>query len=166
MQSLTPPDSHHLSGAQGWLGLGNYLEANAELEQISPKMRVHPDVLEIRWEIYAKKKRWQACVDIGNTIMTVDPYRSSGWIRHSFALHELKRTDEAYTHLASVVDDFPDDWHIPYNLACYCSQLGRIDEAKEWFKKAVAIDDKTVPRDGIDDPDLKPMWDSMSGTLT
>lgn len=163
---MTPPDSHHLSGAQGWLGLGNYLEANAGLEQISPKMRAHPDVLEIRWEIYAKKKRWQACVDIGNTIMTVDPYRSSGWIRHSFALHELKRTDEAYTHLASVVDDFPDDWHIPYNLACYCPQLGRIDEAKEWFKKAVAIDDKTVPRDGIDDPDLKPMWDSMSGTLT
>jgi tetratricopeptide (TPR) repeat protein len=162
VKPLSPPDSHHLSAAQGWLELGNQLEANEELENITPRLRAHPDVLEIRWEIYAKEKRWEACVDIGNAIMTAAPDRAFGWIHHSFALHELKRTQEAYVHLATVADDFPDNWHVPYNLACYCAQLGQIDEAKDWFKKAIAIDDKIVPKEGIDDPDLKPMWDSMS----
>lgn len=165
VQPLTPPDSHHLSTAQGWLELGNHLEANAELEEISPAMRVHPNVLEIRWEIYAKENRWEACVDIARAVMRTDPHRSFGWLHHSYALHVLKRTEPAYTHLLTVADKFPDDWHVPYNLACYCSQLGRIDEALEWFKKAVTIDGKVVSREGIDDPDLKPMWDSMSGKL-
>lgn len=39
VQSLTPLDSHHLEAAQGWLELGNHLEANEELEKISPAMR-------------------------------------------------------------------------------------------------------------------------------
>ena len=54
---------------------------------------------------------------------------------------------------------------IPYNLACYCSVLGRFDEAEHWFKKAILIDDKTVQMAGIDDPDSKPLWDSMSTTI-
>lgn len=29
----------------------------------------------------------------------------------------------------------------------------------------MAIDDKTVQREANDDPDLQPLWDSMSGTL-
>jgi tetratricopeptide (TPR) repeat protein len=61
----------------------------------------------------------------------------------------------------AVADDYPDDWHIPYNLACYCSRLGQFDDAKEWFKKAILLDEKTVQKKGIDDPDLKPMWDSF-----
>jgi hypothetical protein len=31
--SLRPPDKHHLSAAQGRLGLGNWQEANEELEE-------------------------------------------------------------------------------------------------------------------------------------
>lgn len=38
-----------------------------------PEVRVHPDVPEVRWQIYAKEKKWEACVDIGNAIMTADP---------------------------------------------------------------------------------------------
>ena len=76
----------------------------------------------------------------------------------------LKRTREAYTNLACVAEKFPGNWSIPYNLACYCSQLGRLQEAQDWFKKAVVIDDKIVPKTAINDPDLKPLWDSMSTT--
>jgi hypothetical protein len=32
------------------------MEANEELENISREMRVRPEVLEIRWEIFAKEK--------------------------------------------------------------------------------------------------------------
>lgn len=56
-------------------------------------------------------------------------------------------------------------WVIPYNLACHSAQLSRLDDSKAWFQKAMALDEETVKREGIDDPDLKPLWDSMSGTL-
>lgn len=93
------------------------------------------------------------------------PERSSGWIFRSFALHELKRTQEAFDLLLPISERFPKVWTIPYNLACYCAQLGRLEDCKEWFKKAMAFDEHTVKQKAIDDPDLKPLWDSMSGTI-
>jgi hypothetical protein len=75
IKRLEPPDSIHLNASIGWLGLGNHLEANEELEQITPQMRVHPDVLEVRWQICAKEKKWEACVDIaasGTEFMVIE----------------------------------------------------------------------------------------------
>ncbi len=135
MKPLPAPDSHHLRAAEGWLGLGNHLEANEELERITPQLRVHPDVLEIRWYIYAKETKWDACVDIAGAIIKLDPNRSDAWIHRSFALHELKRTQEAFDQLLPVADRFPKVWTIPYNLACYCAQLGRLDECQTWFNR-------------------------------
>jgi len=56
---LQPPDSIHLEAALGWLELGNYPESNEELEKITASLRSHPDVLEVRWQIYAKFKKWE-----------------------------------------------------------------------------------------------------------
>jgi hypothetical protein len=45
VKPLDLPDIHHLRAAQGWLELGNHLEANEELEKIAPALRAHPSVL-------------------------------------------------------------------------------------------------------------------------
>lgn len=165
IKPLKHPDSHHLEAARGWLELGLPLEANEELEQITPERRVHPDVLEVRWKIYAREKKWEACVDIATAIIELEPGEALGWIDRSFALHELKRTQEAFDNLRPVAEQFPEAWIIPYNLACYCAQLHRLEEAQEWFRRAMAINETEVKKMGIDDPDLKPLWDSMSGTI-
>jgi hypothetical protein len=44
---------HHLNAALGWLELGDHVEAYAELENITPALRSHPAVLELRWQISA-----------------------------------------------------------------------------------------------------------------
>jgi hypothetical protein len=44
-------NQRHLAAAQGWLGLGDWLEANEELEQIAPDIRTHPAVLSLRYEV-------------------------------------------------------------------------------------------------------------------
>jgi hypothetical protein len=44
-------------------------------------------------------------------------------------------------------------------------RLGRMEECQTWFKTAMALDERTVKREAIDDPDLKPLWDSVSGTM-
>jgi tetratricopeptide (TPR) repeat protein len=165
MENLKHPDDLHLEAAQGWLELGNHIEANEELEKISPEMRVHPDVLNLRWHVYSKAQKWEACVDIASALIELAPECSLGWIHRSFSLHNLKRTQEAFDNLLPVANEFPRVWTIPYNLACYCTQLGRLDETENWLKKAMAIDEHTVKREALDDPDLKPFWDSMSGTI-
>jgi predicted Zn-dependent protease len=138
MTELSLADKRHLEAAQGWIGLGDHVEADVELENIAPRLRGHPDVLEVRWHIYAHAKKWDACADIAAAIITLDPDRPDAWIHRSFALHELKRTQEAFDQLLPVADRFPKLWTIPYNLACYCAQLLRLDECQGWFKKGTA----------------------------
>jgi tetratricopeptide (TPR) repeat protein len=153
-----------LLAAQGWLELGNHIEANTELEQVSPELRVYPDVLELRWRIYCKAQEWPSCLDIAEALIKLAPNRPEGWVDRSFTLHVLRRTQEAFDQLLPVADRFSEVWTIPYNLACYCAQLGRLEECKEWFKKAMAVNEHTVKSAAVDDPDLQPVWDSMSGT--
>jgi tetratricopeptide (TPR) repeat protein len=165
MQPFEPPDSFHFKAAQGWLELGNHLEANEELEQIGPELRGHPDVLQLRWQVYSRAKKWEACLEIANAIIKLAPQHAEGWIQLSCALHGLKRTQDAFDNLMTLVEKFPDVWRIPYNLSCYCAQLGRFPECETWFKKAMALDQKSVQTVALDDPDLQPLWGSKSGTF-
>ncbi len=64
MRALQPPDRIHLQAAQGWLGLGDHVEAHEELEEIAPELRAHPAVLKLQWEIYAAAKKWDAALFI------------------------------------------------------------------------------------------------------
>ena len=45
---LSAEDQRHLKAAEGWLVLGNHVEAHKELDGIEPAHRVHPDVLQLR----------------------------------------------------------------------------------------------------------------------
>ena len=63
MNKLSPQDKRHLEAAEGWCGLHSFLEANEELENISPQNRAHPKVLEVRWQIYASLEKWEMALD-------------------------------------------------------------------------------------------------------
>jgi hypothetical protein len=159
MSPLEPPDTIHLHAAQGWLGLGDHHQANEELDNIAPALRTHPHVLLVRWDIYAKEKKWETCVDIGEALVKSAHDLPEGWICRSFALHELKRTQEAADKLEAAADLFPSIWTIPYNLACYACQLGKLSEVREWLKDAFELGDpKVVKPMALDDPDLEPFW--------
>ena len=165
IKPLQPPDSMHLQAAEGWLGLGNQVEAFEELEQISPQLRVHPDVLELRWQIYAKEKKWDACVDIARAITKLTPSHPNGWIHLAFSLHELKRTKESKEVLLLVVDKFPEESVMRYNLACYECELGNLKESRAWLEKAFNLGDaKQLKLTALDDPDLEPLWKKIGET--
>jgi hypothetical protein len=57
----------------GWLGLGNHIEANAELVKITAELRAYPDVLGVRLAIYAQARKWDMCVDIAGTTIKPAP---------------------------------------------------------------------------------------------
>jgi predicted Zn-dependent protease len=95
MKALDLNDKRHLEAAQGWFELGNCVEANEELENITPENRTHPAVLEVRWQIYTKAKKWDAALDIASALIQLVPEHPLGWVHRSYCLHELKRTEEA-----------------------------------------------------------------------
>ena len=51
MNKLIPPDTHHLKAAEGWLELGNHLEADAELNKASSASVLIKTSLILRWQI-------------------------------------------------------------------------------------------------------------------
>ena len=78
---MQPPNSHHLEAAEGWLELGNHVAAFDELEEIEPKLRGHPEVMEVRWRIYEMADKWDYCIEIGNALVKMKPDDLSCWIR-------------------------------------------------------------------------------------
>ena len=96
---LDPPDNHHLHAAEGWLELGDHIEANEELKKIGLTGRFHPQVLLTRWEIYARARHWEFAHTIAQGMVALMPDEPVGWINRSYALHQLKRTREAWYSL-------------------------------------------------------------------
>jgi hypothetical protein len=119
------PDSFHLSAAEGWLELGDHVSANAELENITSELRGHPEVLDIRWKIYAKAGRWDACLDIGTAILKLVPDSEVGWVRIAQAHHGLKDYQSAFASLAPAVEKFPQSSIVKYDLASRCAGARR-----------------------------------------
>ena len=140
------------------MALGAFAEAAAELRKLTPAGHGHPDVLDLRWQLTAHQHRWDAALEVARLLIQRAPDRPSGWIHQSYALHELRRTHEAWDALRPMSARFPKDGTIPYNLACYACHLGDMGVAREWLLRAMKLRGRdTVLTMAADDADLKPL---------
>ncbi len=156
--SLEYPNQMFLDAAVGWVGLGNFEEAERELDRIDPALARHPDILEVRWEVLARRRRWEAALSVAELLVDQAPERCSGWLHRSYCLHELKRTLEAWNRLLPAFSRFRKEATVPYNLACYACQLGNLDQAHDWLEKAVAVSSRDEIRSlALRDNDLLPL---------
>ena len=162
MSALTHPDCVHLESAQGWYLLGNLKEANAALDLISPDQRIHPDVLEVRFSIYAKGNQWDACMDVATAMLEIAPERPSTWLNCSHTLYGMKHTQAAWETLNTVRHKWPRIPLISYNLACYSCVLGREEEALALLKEAVAKGGTEIKTMALSDPDLRPLQSRLA----
>ena len=166
MQPLGPPDSHFLSSAEGWLELGLRAEATAELDLISPPYQRHPDVLEMRWALHAHARQWDAALDAARELVLAAPDRASGWLHQAYALRRAMEGGlaQAREALKPAAKKFPKEPVIPFNLACYACQLGQLDEARGWVKRAMKVGGKeSIKLMALADEDLKPLWQEIAG---
>jgi predicted Zn-dependent protease len=158
MTDLNLTDLRHLEAAQGWLGLGNWGEARAELANIPTELQSHPDVLHVRWAIHAAAKEWESAAEVAEAFRLARPDSPFGFVHLAYALHEMKRTQEAQNVLLPVVDKFRDEFIIRYNLACYACQLGDGEGAWHWLEKSMALNNPDeVKQMALNDPDLEPL---------
>jgi predicted Zn-dependent protease len=164
VKPLDSPDIHHLRAAQGWFELGDDAEALLELENISPAEINHPMVLELRFEILAKKNEWDACRDIARMITQQLPDFAGGWLHLAYAARRATGGNEqaAFEILQPISEKFPEEPTMPYNLACYVCQRGNLSEARKWLGRALAIgDQKAIKLMALADVDLKPLWEEI-----
>ena len=160
MKSLEQADRVHLNAAEGWFGLGDLVSASDELEKITPAFRAHPAVLLMRCKIYQAAKKWGYLIEISQTLIEQLPKLAEAWIHRSYALHELNQTREAFDLLLPAAKKFPKLPVIPYNLACYACQLGKLEDAMKQIEQAIDLADKKsdIRLDALEDPDLEPLW--------
>ena len=143
--------------------LGDPQSALDELEFIDSMMQSHPDVLAVRCDSYAAAGKWPALVAMSWTLVLLVPDQPRGWIQRSVALHGLKRTRQAFDLLLPAAARFPENPTISYNLACYCAQLGYLEEARRWFHLACEVGNaRELALTAKDDPDLAPLAVNVS----
>jgi tetratricopeptide (TPR) repeat protein len=160
MKDLQREDAMHLRAAEGWLELGLMDEALAEVEQISESTQHHPLALILLWRVYSQAGKWRKCVEVADELVQREPGNSFGWIHRSYALHELKRTQEAASLLEPAIGLFSDEELIPYNLACYACQLGKLSEAKAFLEVAFKRGKRAeIKERALEDADLFPLRD-------
>ncbi len=160
-------DFHHLQAVEGWLALGNPLEALIELDRVSSSLHQHPEVLDARWQVSAALRDWDAALAVGNLMVQKVPDDPGSWISRSYALRRAKNggIHSAWEALAPAASKFPSVSIIPYNIACYAAQLGNLSEAWDWIHRAIEAegDIKKIKEMAMRDPDLQPLWERIKG---
>jgi Flp pilus assembly protein TadD len=162
MKPVEPPDSHHLSAAFGWLGLGDWREADKDLEKISPASRSHPAVLAVKYEVYARPGgKWDLADEVARELIQFQPDDAQYWIWHAYSTRRMPGggIPQATDILTRARRLFPDEPLITYNLGCYECQMGDLEAAWSWLEKTFAVgNSKVFKMMALEDHDLEPLW--------
>ena len=79
------------------------------------------------------------------------------WISLAYAQRGYIDLQTVEKNLLEAHNRFPKEATIPFNLACYACQLGRLDEAREKLAKAIRME-PTFKKAAFEDEDLKVIW--------
>ncbi|MSU34582.1 MAG: tetratricopeptide repeat protein [Pedosphaera sp.] len=165
MIKLSTPNSHLANAAEGWLLLGAPGDAQTELNQLSPDGRRHPRYLDLQWQVFAAGRQWDAAFSVAQQSIDLWGQFPGGWIQRAYAARRRTAGGLALAFECLIPADalFPKEPIIPYNLACYSAQLGKLDEAWLWFETAVK---RGRPEDlrtmALRDEDLRPLWPRLA----
>lgn len=151
----------HLEASRGYLGLGMHQDAWDELESLPPDLRVDVGVVELRIKIYQGLKRWEPARVLAESLAKRSPENPQWWILWAVSLRREKSVEAARDVLLEAAAVHPDVALIQYNLACYASVLGQLEEARNLLAAAFSMD-VMLKIAALDDPDLDPIFGRKS----
>ncbi len=137
MNSLSVRSEHFLRSADGWLDLGDFLEANAELDRIDVALHSHPKVLNLRWRVYRLGKKWELCFRAAQAWVFIEPTNPEAWLRLAESLSLLGADVEAHALLMEKMETFPRCWTLYFDAARYACRLGRLAQAQTLLEFAM-----------------------------
>jgi tetratricopeptide (TPR) repeat protein len=149
----------HLEAATGWLELGNYLEANAELDRLPPELRASSEVLLLRCCIYRKAERWEDLEIIADGAVSLYPRSERFYIHLGWARLKQGKIDECLGTVTTAAARFRNSAEVAYLCACHSAVAGMPKGAREWLLIALALDpsDRMKLR-ALGQPELESVW--------
>jgi predicted Zn-dependent protease len=138
MKPLPIAEQYHIEATKGWILLGNQGDAHQELDEISHAWKEHPEVLELRWYLFAEEEKWDAALRIAQKLHKKHPKRLFGWLAHAHSILKCTGNPEAARKLLCPAAEMFDGPQIAYGLACYSSLAGKFAEGREWLARALA----------------------------
>jgi tetratricopeptide (TPR) repeat protein len=122
-----------------------YEEANAEIEEINPRCRHTPEVLQFRVVIYCQLRKWHLMEIVARKLVEWNPEAPGHFVDLAYATRRAQSLQAAYPILTRAAELHPDDALIRFNLACYEAQLGDLVAAKAHLTCATVLDSKIQP---------------------
>jgi len=95
---------------------------------------------------------------VASHLVKVEPEEAGWWISLAYATRRCESIEKAETILLRASELHSDNALIEFNLACYASVTGRLEDAKTRLRHAIELD-KEIRRVALDDEDLRPLWD-------
>ena len=132
------------------------------LEEIAPEDKTRNEVLGARVNLYTAARKWDMAAAVASHLVKVDPETAGWWISLAYALRRTESIEKAEAILLRAQAIHPQVAMIAFNFACYASVTGRMVEAKERLRHAIELD-KDVRKLALDDEDLRPLWDWITG---
>ena len=141
----------------GYYELAMWDEALAEAADAEARIGPRFEFDELRVAILQEAKRWGEMRAIAERCAREEPTRSSWFIAWAYALRREKSIAEARPVLELALSLHPNEALIPFNLACYTAQGGRLAEALAFVEQAIKLD-PDLRKQAERDPDLAPLW--------
>jgi predicted Zn-dependent protease len=146
--------------AEGYSELGMLEDALAQLNQLDAENQERVEILRMRIDILMRKKDWKVALQLSLRYCAANPNQPYGYVHTAFCLHELDRTSEAKQTLLDGPASLLDEPVYYYNLACYDTVLGNLDQAKAYLRASFRLD-KSFRELARNDPDLKQIRDEL-----
>jgi predicted Zn-dependent protease len=147
---------HRLLAASGYLDLGMWSEAAAELDALSVADRERPEAMSLRIDLHMAAKQWAEGAELSSRMVEREPHHSGWWINFAYCTRRSDSLHRAEQILLDAGERHPQEAMIFYNLACYASVGGRLAEARTRLDRAIALDSR-VELLARDDEDLAPL---------
>ncbi|MDZ4816959.1 MAG: hypothetical protein SGI71_11915 [Verrucomicrobiota bacterium] len=146
----------HLMAAEGYFELGMFIDAWKELDKITLNLKTNLLVISLRVAILMRLKRWQDALEILDRLSRIVPGRPENYIQAAVCLHELNQTVAAREKLLSGPKALESYATYHYNLACYETVMGNINNGKKHLRRALDLD-QSFASYAVLDPELKPI---------
>jgi Flp pilus assembly protein TadD len=137
-------------------------DAALALEEIEAEDKTRTEVLGARIALYITAKKWHMAAAVASHLVKVEPENEAWWINLAYSLRRSEGIEQAEAILLRARVIHPKAAMIAFNLACYASVTGRLEEAKQRLRNAIELD-KSVRILAFDDEDLRPLWDWIAG---
>lgn len=149
-----PETQRALRAADGYLYLGMADEALAEIDSTPEEEFEQPEVLLARNRVLLHLRRWNEVEELAARAIAAHPDRDEFTVQRAFALHKLKKGEEAIGVIQAAPEWIRRTGILHYNLACYEAKLGDKKTARQCINVAIQMNE-AMRGNAKTDPDLR-----------